>query len=80
MTPLIAPRRLVLVLARAAFCLTAAVRHHCGSTTHAVDPSPGVQYDGCDSADPVIWCSVPNEGHAIPRFGAQAIATFFSRF
>jgi poly(3-hydroxybutyrate) depolymerase len=52
----------------------------CGSTTHAVDPSPCVQYDGCDPADPVIWCSVPNEGHAIPSFGAQAIATFFSQF
>jgi poly(3-hydroxybutyrate) depolymerase len=53
---------------------------HCGSTTHAVDPSPCVQYDGCDAADPVIWCSVAGEGHAIPSFGASAIATFFSQF
>jgi hypothetical protein len=79
-TPLIAPRRLVLVLATAAFCLTACGSSPGGSTTHAVDPSPCVQYDGCDSTDPVIWCSVPNEGHAIPSFGAQAVATFFSQF
>jgi hypothetical protein len=36
--------------------------------------------DGCDSGDPVIRCSVPNEGHAISSFGAHAIATFFSQF
>jgi poly(3-hydroxybutyrate) depolymerase len=54
--------------------------NHCGSTTHAVDPSPCVQYDGCDAVNPVIWCSVPGEGHAIPSFGASAIATFFSQF
>jgi polyhydroxybutyrate depolymerase len=53
---------------------------HCGATSHAVDPSPCMQYDGCDSADPVVWCPVSGEGHAIPSFGAQAIATFFSQF
>jgi len=53
---------------------------HCGSTTHAVNPSPCMQYDGCDAANPVIWCSVPGEGHAIPSFGASAIATFFAQF
>jgi poly(3-hydroxybutyrate) depolymerase len=54
--------------------------NHCGSTTHPVDPSPCVQYDGCDAADPVIWCSVAGEGHAIPSFGASAIASFFAQF
>jgi polyhydroxybutyrate depolymerase len=54
--------------------------NHCGSTTHAVAPSPCVQYDGCDSANPVVWCSVAGEGHAIPSFAASAIATFFSQF
>jgi poly(3-hydroxybutyrate) depolymerase len=52
----------------------------CGTTTHAVDPSPCVQYDGCAAADPTIWCSVPGEGHAIPNFGASAIANFFMQF
>jgi poly(3-hydroxybutyrate) depolymerase len=54
--------------------------NHCGSTTHPVNPAPCVQYDGCDAADPVIWCSVAGEGHAIPSFGASAIATFFTQF
>jgi poly(3-hydroxybutyrate) depolymerase len=53
---------------------------HCGSTTHPVNPAPCVQYDGCDTADPVIWCSVAGEGHAIPTFGASAIAAFFMQF
>jgi poly(3-hydroxybutyrate) depolymerase len=53
---------------------------HCGSTTHAVDPAPCVQYDGCDSGYPVVWCPVAGEGHAIPSFGASAIATFFAQF
>jgi hypothetical protein len=39
-----------------------------------------VQYDGCDSPDPVIWCPVSGEGHAIPSFGASAIANFFMQF
>jgi poly(3-hydroxybutyrate) depolymerase len=54
--------------------------NHCGSTTHAVTPSPCTQYDGCDVANPVIWCPVAGEGHAIPSFGASSIATFFAQF
>jgi poly(3-hydroxybutyrate) depolymerase len=54
--------------------------NHCGSTTHAVAPSPCVQYDGCDAAYPTIWCSRPNDAHAIPSFGASAIANFFMQF
>jgi polyhydroxybutyrate depolymerase len=54
--------------------------NHCGSTTHPVDPAPCVQYDGCDADYPVIWCSVAGEGHAIPSFGASAIARFFAQF
>jgi polyhydroxybutyrate depolymerase len=54
--------------------------NHCGTTTHAVDPSPCVQYDGCDSGYPVVWCPVAGEGHAIPSFAASAIASFFGQF
>ena len=54
--------------------------NHCGSTTHAVDPSPCVQYDGCDAGYPVVWCPVAGGGHAIPSFAASAIATFFQQF
>jgi poly(3-hydroxybutyrate) depolymerase len=53
---------------------------HCGATTHAVDPSPCVQYDGCDTGYPVVWCPVAGEGHAIPSFAATAIASFFAQF
>jgi poly(3-hydroxybutyrate) depolymerase len=57
--------------------------NQCGSTTHPVDPSVDsgacVQYDGCDS-DPVVWCPVAGEGHAIPNFGASSIAAFFKQF
>jgi poly(3-hydroxybutyrate) depolymerase len=54
--------------------------NHCGSTTQAVSPSPCVQYDGCDSGYPVVWCPVAGEGHAIPSFGGTAIAAFFAQF
>lgn len=54
--------------------------NHCGSTTHAVDPSPCVQYDGCDAGYPVVWCPVAGGGHAIPSFAAGAISTFFQQF
>jgi poly(3-hydroxybutyrate) depolymerase len=54
--------------------------NHCGTTTHAVDPSPCVQYDGCDAGYPVVWCPVAGEGHTIPSFAAGAIATFFKQF
>jgi polyhydroxybutyrate depolymerase len=54
--------------------------NHCGATMEPVDPSPCVSYDGCDSGDPVVWCPVEGEGHAIPSFAAGGIATFFSQF
>ena len=54
--------------------------NHCGSTTHAVDPSPCVQYDGSDTGYPVVWCPVAGEGHNIPSFAASALATFFQQF
>lgn len=54
--------------------------NHCGATTHPVDPAPCVQYDGCDTGYPVVWCPVAGEGHAIPTFAAAAIAGFFTQF
>jgi poly(3-hydroxybutyrate) depolymerase len=54
--------------------------NHCGTTTTAVDPSPCVSYDGCDSGYPVVWCPVDGEGHTIPSFAAAAIATFLGQF
>jgi polyhydroxybutyrate depolymerase len=54
--------------------------NHCGSTMTAVDPSPCVSYDGCDSGYPVVWCPVDGEGHTIPSFAASGIANFFAQF
>jgi polyhydroxybutyrate depolymerase len=54
--------------------------NHCGSTSTAVDPSPCMSYDGCDSGYPVVWCPVDGEGHTIPSFAAAAIATFLGQF
>ena len=54
--------------------------NHCATTSTAVDPSPCMSYDGCDSGYPVVWCPVDGEGHAIPSFAAGAIATFLGQF
>jgi polyhydroxybutyrate depolymerase len=54
--------------------------NHCGATSTAVDPSPCMSYDGCDSGYPVVWCPVDGEGHTIPSFAASAIATFLGQF
>jgi polyhydroxybutyrate depolymerase len=51
----------------------------CSSTTHAVDPSPCVTYDGCKDGYPVTWCLFSG-GHAMPSFGPDAIAAFFKTF
>jgi poly(3-hydroxybutyrate) depolymerase len=54
--------------------------NHCAATSAAVDPSPCVSYDGCDSGYPLVWCPVAGEGHTIPSFAASGIATFFAQF
>ncbi len=54
--------------------------NHCAATTQPTTPSPCVAYDGCDSGDPVVWCPVQDEMHAIPPFAASAIAAFFAQF
>lgn len=54
--------------------------NHCASTSVPVDPSPCVDYDGCDAGYPVTWCLVEGEGHAIPSFSSTAVAEFFQQF
>jgi polyhydroxybutyrate depolymerase len=53
--------------------------NHCGSTTAAVDPSPCVAYQGCDSGYPTTWCEFTGD-HTIPSFANSAIAAFFKQF
>ena len=52
-------------------------RNHCGDQTKAVDPSPCVQYQGCD--EPSIWCEFSG-AHEPWSQEPQAIWTFFSQF
>ena len=54
--------------------------NHCSSTTQAVDPTPCVAYDNCDTGYPVTWCSIAGEGHAMWNQAGPAIATFFQQF
>jgi polyhydroxybutyrate depolymerase len=54
--------------------------NHCAATTQPGMPSPCVTYDGCDAGNPVVWCPVEGEAHAIPPFGPSAIAAFFLQF
>ena len=53
--------------------------NHCSNNTVPVDPSPCVEYQGCDAGQPVVWC--PWDGpHATPGFAGTAIWAFFNRF
>jgi polyhydroxybutyrate depolymerase len=61
--------------------IDALVKHNgCSSDTKAVDPSPCVEYQGCMTGYPVIWCVRPGDPHAIPSFAAGAISKFFQQF
>ncbi len=54
--------------------------NHCGSTTQAVNPTPCVAYDNCDTGYPVTWCLIAGEGHALWNQSGPSIATFFKQF
>ena len=53
--------------------------NHCQMQSAPVDPSPCVQYTGCDPDKPVTFCEFPG-GHTIPSFASGAIWKFFSQF
>ncbi len=36
----------------------------CDATTTPYDPSPCVQYDGCDAGLPVVWCQTTGQDHS----------------
>jgi poly(3-hydroxybutyrate) depolymerase len=56
---------------------TYAARNHCDTETVPIEPSPCVEYQGCDQ--PTIWCEFSG-GHQ-PWSGApDAIWNFFSQF
>jgi poly(3-hydroxybutyrate) depolymerase len=49
----------------------------CDATTTAVEPSPCVAYDGCET--PVHWCVHPGD-HMVPSFVAEGAWAFFSQY
>ena len=53
--------------------------NHCTTTSQPIEPSPCVEYTGCDAGYPVIWCEHTG-GHTVPSFASAAIGTFFQRF
>jgi poly(3-hydroxybutyrate) depolymerase len=53
--------------------------NHCTTASQPVDPSPCVEYTGCDAGYPVVWCQHTG-GHTVPSFASAAIAAFFQRF
>ena len=52
-------------------------RNNCPGQTQPVDPSPCVEYQGCDV--PTIWCEFSG-GHQPWSSAPQAIWNFFSQF
>ena len=53
--------------------------NHCTMTSQPLEPSPCVEYMGCDAGYPVVWCEHTG-GHNVPSFASAAIGTFFQRF
>jgi poly(3-hydroxybutyrate) depolymerase len=71
----------VLPIGPAQSMIQALVKYNgCSTTTTPVDPSPCVAYQGCQDGYPVVWCSRPGDGHAIPSTGSAAIAKFFQQY
>ena len=64
-------------LGKAFFDKYRTTRNHCGDQTTAVDPSPCVQYQGCDV--PTTWCLFSG-AHEIWSQESQAIWKFFAQF
>lgn len=54
-------------------------RNHCEEQTMPVDPSPCVEYQGCDEGYPTFWCEFPG-GHMPWSQAPAAIWKFFSQF
>lgn len=49
----------------------------CGTTTTATGPSPCTQYDGCPNGQGVVYCEIPNMGHAVWQNTATGAWAFF---
>jgi poly(3-hydroxybutyrate) depolymerase len=55
--------------------------NHCMATTTTTDPPQCLNYQGCDSGHPVIWCPhTADGGHQHPSFGRAAVRAFLAGF
>jgi poly(3-hydroxybutyrate) depolymerase len=55
-------------------------QNHCSDAEPvATTPDGCVEYQGCDSGYPVVFCT-HSGGHTIPSYSGQAISDFFSQF
>jgi polyhydroxybutyrate depolymerase len=55
-------------------------RNSCSANTVPVGSNGCVEYQGCDSGKPVLWCGTETGGHWYPNFSAQESKAFFDRF
>ena len=55
-------------------------RNSCSATTVPLGTNSCVEYQGCTSDKPVLWCGQETGGHWYPDFSGQAAKTFFDRF
>lgn len=55
-------------------------RNSCSTKTVAVGSNGCVEYQGCDSDKPVLWCGTETGGHWYPGFSARESKAFFDRF
>jgi polyhydroxybutyrate depolymerase len=55
--------------------------NHCTTMTTTTDPPQCLNYQGCDSGHPVIWCPhTADGGHQHPSFGRAAVRAFLAGF
>jgi polyhydroxybutyrate depolymerase len=51
----------------------------CGTTTSATMPTPCIQYDGCPTTLPVVYCEIPGLPHAVWSGTAGGAWAFFKQ-
>ncbi len=55
-------------------------RNGCSASTEPLGSNGCVEYTGCESDNPVVWCGTETGGHWYPDFSAQESKEFFDRF
>lgn len=55
-------------------------RNSCSSTTQPLGNNGCLEYQGCATDKPVVWCGTETGGHWYPDFSAQESKAFFDRF